>query len=171
MGKDAIFSGERRCFCYSSCYSDALTQACPILTHCSAPRSIFVLTSASSLWPPLQHPFTTTIDVLWPPQGSCADPCLLPLAGTGTRQTTLLSLTEPLLSMKVQREIYTQTFTGVSTGIQVWLGRVTGSRRKGLTQMGPPATVMPPQAGHPSWHGSQGLRRSAGMVLWFLRFL
>lgn len=34
-GKDAIFSEERRCLCHSSCYSNPLTQACPILTHCS----------------------------------------------------------------------------------------------------------------------------------------
>lgn len=92
-------------------------------------------------------------------------PVSSPLPGTDTRQTMLLSLTVPLLSVKVQREIYTNTYTGVSIGIQVWLGQVTGSRRKGLAQMGPPVMVMSPHAGQPSWHGSQELRCGAGMVL------
>lgn len=92
-------------------------------------------------------------------------PASSPLPGTDIRQTTLLGLTGPLLSIKVQREIYIHTRTGIPTGTQGWPGQVTGSRRKGLAQMGPPATVMPPQAGHPSWHGSQGLRHGAGMVL------
>lgn len=92
-------------------------------------------------------------------------PASFPLPGTDTRQTTLLGLTGPLLSIKVQREIYTHTYTGVPRGIQVRLGQVTGSRRKGLAQMGPPAMVMPSQAGHLSRHGGQGLRRGAGTVL------
>lgn len=106
--------------------------------------------------------------ILSPPPSTCFGhlreavqiPAPSPLPGTDTRQTTLLGLSGPLLSMKVQREIYTHTYTGVPTGIQVWLGQVTGSRRTGLAQMGPPATVMPP-----SWYGSQGLWRGAGTVL------
>lgn len=106
--------------------------------------------------------------ILSPPPSTCFGhlgeavqiPAPSPLPGTDTRQTTLLGLSGPLLSMKVQREIYTHTYTGVPTGIQVWLGQVTGSRRTGFAQMGPPATVMPP-----SWYGSQGLWRGAGTVL------
>lgn len=106
--------------------------------------------------------------ILSPPPSTCFGhlgeavqiPAPSRLPGTDTRQTTLLGLSGPLLSMKVQREIYTHTYTGVPTGIQVWLGQVTGSRRTGLAQMGPPATVMPP-----SWYGSQGLWRGAGTVL------
>lgn len=106
--------------------------------------------------------------ILSPPPSTCFGhlgeavqiPAPSPLPGIDTRQTTLLGLSGPLLSMKVQREIYTHTYTGVPTGIQVWLGQVTGSRRTGLAQMGPPATVMPP-----SWYGSQGLWRGAGTVL------
>lgn len=106
--------------------------------------------------------------ILSPPPSTCFGhlreavqiPAPSPLPGIDTRQTTLLGLSGPLLSMKVQREIYTHTYTGVPTGIQAWLGQVTGSRRTGLAQMGPPATVMPP-----SWYGSQGLWRGAGTVL------
>lgn len=166
MGKDAIFSGERRCFCYSSCYSSPLTQVCPILTHCSGSQiylcpyfSLFPLASSSSS---LHHHHGRALAT----SGKlCRSLAPLPSWGSDTRQTTLCGLTVPLLGVKVQREIYTHTSTGVSTGIQVWLGQVTGSRRKGLTQMGPPATVTWPQAGHPSWHGSQGLWRGAGTVL------
>lgn len=42
-------------------------------------------------------------------------------------------------------------------------GAVTGSRRKGLAQMGPPAPVIPPQAGHPP--DTVELQRGAGTVL------
>lgn len=33
----------------------------------ATPRSIFALASSSSLWLPLQHPFTTSFDMLLPP--------------------------------------------------------------------------------------------------------
>lgn len=131
--------------------------------------------SLSLLQPP---PSALLFSISSPPSRTCFGhlgaavqiPASSPLPGTDTRQTMLLSLTMPLLSIKVQREIYTHTCTGVSTGTQAWLGQGTGSRRKGLAQVGPPATAMPPQAGHASWHGSQGLRCGAGTVLRFLRF-
>lgn len=93
-------------------------------------------------------------------------PASSPLPGTDSRQTMLLSLTVPLLSVKVQREIYTHTHTGVSIGIQVWLGQVERAPSDGTT-----SHSAAPQAGHSSWHSSQGLWCGAGTVLLFLRFL
>lgn len=53
-----------------------LPRPAPSCSFAAAPRSIFALTSASSLQPPLRHAFTTNFNVLLPPRGSYAGPCL-----------------------------------------------------------------------------------------------
>lgn len=80
IGKDTIFSGGRW---RSRHGSTAVTPSpgpaarpAPSCPFAATPGSFFAFAPASPLWPPLQHPFTTSFDVLLPPQGSCTGPCL-----------------------------------------------------------------------------------------------
>lgn len=94
MGKDALFSqGEDVLIAaplQQPSHPAPLPGPAPSCLLAAAPRSTFTLTSASSLGPPLHRPFTTSFNVLLPPWGSCAGPCLDPLPGT--EQPMLLGL-------------------------------------------------------------------------------
>lgn len=145
MGKDAISSGERRCFCYSN----PLTQACPILTHCSGSQtylcpyfSLFLLASSSAT---LHHHHGRALAT----SGKlCRSLVPLPSWGSDTGQTTLCGLTVPLLGVKVQRNIYTHIYRHIhrDTGVARagdWL-QEEGAHSDGTTSHSDAAPGWPP---------------------------
>lgn len=153
-GKDAIFSEQRRRSCYGSpaviLLPGPTAQACPILSLCSRSQAHLCPTSASSLWPPLQHTFTTSFNVLLPPQGSCTGPCVHSLPRDQHQAVNAPWLQRCLF--QVYREIqYTHVcmYIGVAWADEWLQEEGAHSDKAASSSAGPLAMVMLPLAPQP----------------------
>lgn len=119
--------------------------SCPFAT---APRS---LTSASSLQPPLRHPFTTSSDVLLPPRGSCSE-SLSPLPSQGlTRGQPMLLGLNGASSEYIHKYIHTYTYRCTYIGAawaDEWLQEEGVSLGRGSQQLGGTTSHGAAPAGH-----------------------
>lgn len=154
-GKDAIFSGGRRHSHYRSTAAipspSPAARACPILSLCNRSQVHLCLNSASSLRPPLRHPFTTNFDVLLPPRGSRAGHSLRSPPRDSHRAANAHWLKRCLF--RVYREIYTHTY------ICMYIGATWADERlqeegtcldeAASSSVGPPVMVLLPLA--PGW--------------------